>query len=292
VSKGRAGALPTFFVIGAARSGTTSLHHYLSLHPEIQMSATKEPHYFAGPEGEFSYHAPRVAGIDEYRSLFDPRYSTRGEASPSYSAFPRRRGVPARIKELVPEAKFVYLVRDPIDRAVSHYLHGVATEGEGRPVGEALADLDMRNVYLCASCYGTQLEQYRGCFPLDRVLIVEHKDLRDNRVSTLQSIFGFLGVRADFSSPGFATEYRGSDSWRRFPGWYRRTLDVAARSGLARLPGGARQRLRAVAERRLLPPLPQVEIDDELRAHLSTLLRPEAERLRDLTGFELSQWTV
>jgi hypothetical protein len=292
VNQGSAGALPTFFVIGAARSGTTSLHHYLSLHPEIQMSATKEPHYFAGPEGEVPYHARRIGDIAQYRALFDPRCAIRGEASPSYSAFPRRRGVPDRIKELVPEARFIYLVRDPVDRAVSHYLHGVAAEGEKRPVGEALADLDMRNVYLCASCYGTQLEQYLACFPRDRVLVIEHEDLRDDRVNTLQSIFGFLGARPDFLSPGFTTEYRGSDSWRRFPDWYRRALDVAARTGLARLPVTVRRRVRAVAERRVLPPLPRVEIDDGLRSRLATLLEPEAERLRELSGLPLARWTV
>lgn len=287
-----AGALPTFFVIGAARAGTTSLHHYLSLHPEIQMSAIKEPHYFAGPEGSLSYNARRIGDLAEYRQLFDARYAVRGEASPSYSAFPRRTGVPERIKEAVPEARFIYLVRDPFERALSHYLHGVATEGERRPIGEALSDLDMQNVYLCASSYATQFEQYLASFPADRTLVVESDELRDNRTETLRTIFGFLGVRPDFSSPSFSTEYRGSDSWRRFPRWYRRTLDVAARSGLSQLPPPLRRRLRAVTERTLLPPLPSVEIDDDLRLHLTALFGPEAARFRQLTGLEFPKWSV
>ena len=91
-----AGALPTFFVIGAARAGTTSMHYYLSLHPQIQMSATKEPHYFAGPPGEIPYGGPRVDSLDDYRKLFDPSAPVRGEASPSYAAYPRRQGVPGQ----------------------------------------------------------------------------------------------------------------------------------------------------------------------------------------------------
>jgi hypothetical protein len=93
------------------------------------------------------------------------------EASPSYSAYPRRTGVPGRIKEAVPDARFVYLIRDPVDRTVSHYRHRVAVEGESPSFPEAVADLDRCNVYLCASCYATQLEQYLSQFDAGRILI-------------------------------------------------------------------------------------------------------------------------
>jgi hypothetical protein len=286
------GALPTFFVVGAARAGTTSLHHYLSLHPEIQMSATKEPHFFAGPAGELPFGTPRVDSLADYRALFDPRVSVRGEASPSYAAYPRRLGVPGRIRDLVPDARIVYLVRDPIERTVSHYRHRVAAEGERRGLTDALGDLDPANVYVCASRYATQLEQYLAHFPAPRILVVEQGELRRARAETLRRIFAFLDVASDFASAGFALEYRGSDAGRRYPRWYRATLRIGEKTPLALVPTPVRRRLRAGVESAVLPALPEVVIEEELRARLLTVLRPEAERFRALTGLDTTTWTL
>src|SRR5258708_4333366 len=130
-------ALPTFFIIGAGKAGTSSLHHYLDQHPEIQMSSNKEPHFFAGPENGFPYAMGRVSGLKEYERLFDPAFSVRGESSPGYTSYPRRQGVPERIRELVPDAKFIYLARDPIARTVSHHLHRIAVAGQRPPLSDA-----------------------------------------------------------------------------------------------------------------------------------------------------------
>lgn len=291
-TKRREGALPTFFVIGAARAGTTSLHYYLSQHPQIQMSATKEPHFFAGPAGEFGYGAPRVDRLDDYRALFDPRVPVRGEASPSYAAYPRRVGVPARIKELVPDARLIYLVRDPIERTVSHYRHRVATEGERRDFTDALEDLEPSNIYLCASRYATQLEQYLAHFPADRILVIQQSDLRRARPETLRRIFGFLEVDDDFTSPAFATEYRGSDAGRRYPAWYRIAIDVGAKTPLSLLPVPVRRRLRARVEGAVLPELDDVNLDEKIRAKLAGALGSEAARFRELTGLDTATWSL
>ncbi len=291
-TKRRDGALPTFFIIGAARAGTTSLHYYLSLHPQIQMSATKEPHFLAGPAGEFAYGAPRVDRLDDYRALFDPQVSVRGEASPSYAAYPRRIGVPARIKELVPDARLIYLVRDPVERTVSHYRHRVATEGERREFGEALEDLEPSNIYLCASRYATQLEQYLAHFPAARVLVIEQSDLRQSRTETLGKIFSFLGVASDFASSAFATEYRGSDAGRRYPAWYRMAIDIGAKTPLSLLPVPVRRRLRARVEGAVLPTLDDVSLDEGVRAKLAGALGQEAARFRKLTGLDTATWSL
>lgn len=288
----RAGALPTFFVIGAARAGTTSLHYYLSLHPQIQMSATKEPHYFAGPPGALPYGGPRVDRLDDYRTLFDPGAQVRGEASPSYAAYPRRQGVPARIKELVPDARLIYLVRDPVDRTVSHYLHAVAVDGERRELAEAVSDFDAANLYLCASRYASQLEQYLPHFAADRILIVEQNDLRHARNDTMRKIFAFLEVDSSFESPGFATEYRGSDAGRRYPGWYRAAIDLAAKTPLTLVPAPVRRRLRARVEGAVLPPQDDVTLDDPLRARLAEFFSPEIDRFGALTDLDITAWKL
>src|SRR4051812_36073420 len=112
--------LPTFLVIGAAKSGTTSLHSYLDLHPRVAMSEPKEPSFFNREDWEIRR--------DWYESLFDPAAEVRGESSTAYTRYPIVRGAPERIRALVPDAKLVYVVRDPIDRLVAHWVQSYATE--------------------------------------------------------------------------------------------------------------------------------------------------------------------
>ena len=107
--------LPNLIVIGAAKCGTTSLHEYLDLHPEVAMSREKELDFFVEEK-----HWGR--GVEWYAAQFEDA-PVRGESSPSYTAYPRYRGVPERIRRVVPDAKLVYLVRDPVERIVSHFVH-------------------------------------------------------------------------------------------------------------------------------------------------------------------------
>ena len=123
--------LPTFFVIGAAKSGTTSLHYYLDQHPDVHMSREKEPNYFSfahRPGGPKHVIRDRRA----YKALFDSPAPVRGEASVTYSFWPHPPDVAERIHAAVPDAKFVYVVRDPVERTLSHYRHRVVLGEEHR----------------------------------------------------------------------------------------------------------------------------------------------------------------
>ena len=106
--------MPNLFVIGAMKSGTTSLHRYLDLHPEISMSWEKEPNYFL-PEGSPGVDQ-RVNDRKAYLNLFDSGMSVRGESSTSYSRYPQLTGVAAATAAAAPQARLVYLLRDPIER--------------------------------------------------------------------------------------------------------------------------------------------------------------------------------
>ena len=108
--------LPNLIVIGAAKCGTTSLHAYLDEHPEIAMSREKELHFFVDRKNW-------GRGIEWYEAQFDASAPVRGESSPGYSAYPLYEGVAERMARVVPDAKLVYLVRDPVERVVSHYTH-------------------------------------------------------------------------------------------------------------------------------------------------------------------------
>lgn len=286
-------SLPNFFIIGAAKAGTTSLHHYLDQHPEIQMAANKEPRFFAGPEAGIPYPPDRVDRREDYESLFDPSFEVRGEASTDYAAHPRRIGAPARIRELVPEAKFVYLVRDPLARTISHYRMGVALMGERRSLRDATGDLaELRSPYLASSFYATQLRLYHEQFAAERVLVVDQTDLLGERRRTLAEIFAFLGVADAGEAVRSDEELLSASEWRTYSPRYldfsNRFLVPASRW----IPRRLRSSLRRRADRLLFPPLETPALDAETRAGLERLFRPEVEALREMTGKEFASWSL
>ena len=286
-------ALPTFFVIGAPKAGTTSLHAYLSEHPQIHMSAIKEPRFFAGPPGDLPFPPDWVPDLPTYESLFDSPLAVRGESSTDYAIHPRRAGVPARIQESVPDARFIYMVRDPIARAISHYRMGVALMGEQRSLGEALGDLeDLRATpYLCPSLYATQLELYLQRFPGDRLLVVDQAELDSERQAALARIYSFLGVDDSFVGAGIEETYLSSGSWRAYPRGYSDFIARYVAPATRWIPVGARRSVRRALERKLWQPI-GTSIDAPLRRRLELRFGPEAERLRELTGQRFATWSV
>ncbi|MGO9763503.1 MAG: sulfotransferase family protein, partial [Solirubrobacteraceae bacterium] len=287
----RAMALPTFFIIGAAKAGTTSLHFYLDQHPQIQMSVNKEPNFFSGPENGFPYPIGRVSRLDEYERLFDAAVEVRGEASVGYTHYPRRQGVPERIKELVPEARFIYLVRDPIARSVSQYQYRVAVEGERRSLGEVLGDVeDPYSPCICPSLYASQLDRYLKYFPLERILVIDHAELLTDRRAALRQIFAFLSVDDAIDSSLFDEELNATRDHRVYPPAYAR-LRTPAVSALVRwAPRRTRRAIRRSIERTFWPPLATPTLDDDLRAQLAELYAGEVTRLRALTGKSFPTW--
>jgi hypothetical protein len=286
------GALPTFFVVGAPKAGTTSLHHYLDAHPEIQMSAIKEPHFFS-PSGEAEDERWRVRDLPEYERLFDPSFAVRGEASPSYTMHPLREGVPERISALIPHARLIYLVRDPVERTLSHYHQLVASVGERRPLREALGDIEsLRSPCVCASFYALQLELYLRHFPQEQILVVDQDQLRSERRATLRRIFAFLEVEETLDSARFDEELLRSSERRAYPPALARfiALSLAPRAQL--VPRGVRRSLRRGIERAFLPELPRTDLDTELRARLQHAYARDVQRLRELTGQGFASWSV
>src|SRR4051794_2527296 len=276
-------ALPTFFIIGAAKAGTTSLHFYLDQHPEVQMSVDKEPHYFAGTATDIPYPMGRVDSLEDYERLFDASAPMRGEASPSYAAFPRRQGVPERIKEMVPESRFIYLVRDPIARTVSHYQHAVAAGNEKRPLGEALADAEDPYSYLtCQSFYARQLRHYLEHFPQERVMVINQSELLRERRPTLRRAFSFLGVDEGFDSPRFEEELLKSEQRRVATPGYTQVLKRVTGGRTSFVPERLRRKVRATFERRFLPPVPPARLEEAERGRLAELYADDVADLRQL----------
>ena len=192
-------ALPNLIVIGAMKCGTSALHRYLGAHPDIAMAAPKELNFFIGPADPAradGWHGGNWhRGVGWYERHFEPGARIRGEASPGYTspAFP---GAAGRIADLVPDARLVLLVRDPVERAVSQYRHHHAEGTETRPLAEAL--LDPASQYLDRSRYHARLEPYLERFPREQVRVVLQEDLLGRRRETLADLYRFLGVDDGF----------------------------------------------------------------------------------------------
>jgi Sulfotransferase domain len=280
-TRGAAGALPNLVVIGGLKCGTTSLHHYLNLHPEIQMSRPKELNFFVE---ELNWEL----GSDWYAGHFEPAVPVRGESSPHYTNRPRFDGVPERMRSVLSgEARLVYLVRDPIDRMLSHYQHNVAGGYEARTPEQALTE--ERSAYVDRSRYAFQLEPYLNAFGAERIEVVSREELLSDRAATIRRVFAFLGVDESFTSEQFEREWEtgGGKGERRF-----RLLDRAVRlpglRGLDRNFDRLPERLRWAVERVVHDPASgegrKPKLSEELRSLLERRFRPDVERLEGLCG--------
>jgi len=281
--------LPTFFIIGAAKAGTTSLYHYLNAHPEIHMAPVIDPPRFFVPPRD-GPPLPR----ETYEALFESDAPVRGETAPGYSMHPRVPGVPERIGELVPHARFLYLVRDPVERAVAHYMQRLETNLESRSLEEAMSGIEEpAHMYGCGSRYATQVERYRDRFPESRILVVDQHDLRADRAATLREIFSFLAVDPDFRSERFEQMHNLTRDKRTHSGTYARLRRSRVGVALRRLPPWVRRPgARALKHFVSGSPLERPELDEQLRERMATALAPDTERLRSLTGKPFASWSV
>jgi Sulfotransferase domain len=276
----RPGALPNLIVIGGLKCGTTSLHHYLNLHPEVGMSRPKELNFFVA---ELNW----PLGADWYASHFHGRAPLRGESSPHYTNRPGFGGVAQRMRSLLGEPRIIYMVRDPIDRMLSHYLHNVGGGYDNRELAEAFAD--PQSTYVNRSRYRFQLEPYLETFGSERIAIVTREELKRDRPGTMRRLFEFLGADPDFTSQQFGREWergaaKGGGRFRlmdravRLPGL--RSLD----RNFDRLP----ESLRWAVERIIHDPdsgeVPKPEVPAQLREQLEGLFRDDVERLEGLAG--------
>jgi Sulfotransferase domain len=277
--------LPNLIVIGAMKAGTTSLHYYLSLHPEISMSEDKEPSFFVV---EKNWHR----GVSWYSSLFPAGDLVRGEASPDYTKFPAISGVPKRIHSIVPGARMIYLVREPIERIVSHYIDAYSFGRVHKSIDRELARFEDHHFVNC-SRYRLQLEQYLEHFDADQILVVTSDELRDDRENAMRAVFEFLGVDPTFSSPEFEKVLYRAEEKRRTTRFGYALLSLA--------DGVRRSRLRPYVSPKLMTPIrvfnaraarpiSSPQLNPVLRAELEHFLRPDVEWLRAFTGKPLVGW--
>jgi len=275
-------ALPNLIVIGAQKCGTSGLHYYLSLHPEVSMSTPKELNFFIA-ERNF----PR--GLEWYSRHFDPAARCRGESSPNYTAYPQHLGVPERIAEVVPDVRLVYIVRDPVERITAHFVHNYAKR---REKGDLRATLMHPNTsYVTRSKYFMQLQRFLAHFDEEQILVLDQHDLRGDRAATLKRLFEFAGVDPGFRHPKFE-QVRHSTSRKK-----RATRMGMRVQKMSRTRFGRRVPRRAwLALDVALPLSKPIEkptgVADALGEEVLEVLHEDAELLRAQTGRAFEHWSV
>jgi Sulfotransferase domain len=199
--------MPDFIIIGGQKCGTTFLYRYLSEHPSIAAATRKELHFFdLNVDKGMAWYRSHFP-LKVYARLFEARHQQRlftGEASPAYLFYPH---VPRRIAELLPPVKLIALLRNPIDRAYSHYKHNVRRKRESLSFEEAIAQEAQRlsdpnkqpfdyhhYSYLKRGIYAEQLGVWLEVFPKEQLLILRSEDLFEKPQRVFAQVQAFIGV--------------------------------------------------------------------------------------------------
>jgi hypothetical protein len=203
-----------FFIVGAPKAGTTSLYHYLNKHLEVEMSSQKEPDYFSDyalQEQGMYYGKNRIDTLDKYNNLFvNPQAKLRGEGSVSYLFYD---DVPNKIKKYNPDSKIIIMLRNPIDRAFSHYLMdyrlGLVSESfediVKKKSNHKYANLFYQQ-YVKVSEYTAQIKRYLDCFSAENILVIDYEDFKEDVLEVVSKTFFFLGVNQEFE-PNIMKKY-------------------------------------------------------------------------------------
>lgn len=287
---------PNFFLVGAAKAGTTSIYAYLSRHPDVFFPAIKEPHFFtqvhAAPEQQFLTEA--VTKRSAYLRLYSraTNHLVIGDASPSYLWHPE---VPQRIRAEVQQAKVAIVLRDPVERAYSHYLMDYREGAQSKPFYEALLD-DMHRLekgwgvsylYYELGLYAEQVQRYFEIFKQEQVKVLMFDDFRRDAKAVLREIAAFLGL-----DPKPLTHVDTSRKYNSYAAARNEHLRRVAGAKWSRMVGQTLipRRLGAfIFEQIFLKQAPKPRLDPRTRELLCSLYDPELDKLKKLLGRRLPE---
>jgi hypothetical protein len=320
--------MPNFLIIGAAKSGTTSLHKYLSQHPQIYMSPMKEPNFFAYE----NLPQPKFRGLDEdtmilkkgpirrrdstkysfvitrlsdYQKLFSKVRLEKavGESSPLYLYNPQ---AVERIKHYTPEIRLIAILRNPVDRAYSHFKF---FQKEGHETimdfGQALKMEHVRMqrnwtpgwFYKQRGFYYQQLKKYYERFDRSQIRVYLHDNFHSSPISILQDIFRFLGVDETFTpdlekrfnvsnGPVYGPKNYALDNFLNSPNFVKSIIKTIFPITFLRLLKAGVEKLNVGREYQFVVQ----PISEDIRKQLQNEYREDILKLQELIGQDLSRW--
>lgn len=278
------GNLPSFICIGAMKCGTSSLHRYLGEHPEVIMSNPKETDFFLERNDK---------SLEWYRKCFKGKAKKYGEISPNYTKYPLFKGVPNRVHKVLPDVKLIYLVRDPVERAISNYVHNWARMRVSSSIDENFQPVE-KCQHITNSRYFYQIRRYLKKFPRKNIRIFQSENLRKNRQSVMKKIFEFINVKKSYECKGFEEEYHKSRK-KEVPN---RLVMMTQESNLMReikhmvkklLPKKTYEKIRNQMWSKVEK---KPKLSKDVLCKVKEYLKSDVERLRSLTGKDFHEWSI
>lgn len=294
--------LPNFFLVGAAKAGTTSLYSYLEQHPAIYMSPVKEPRFFTPELYSIYNNAVRSGGrkvplnFDQYSQLFAgvKNETAIGEASTDYLYLTK---AATRIKDKIPDAKLIAILRNPVERAFSAYCYQLRDGYETLPFDRALQAEESRIKqgfrpgwhYQQVGFYYDKIRQYLNVFSPEQIKIFLYEDLASDSISIAREIYQFLGVDSDFVPDLTRKNISGVPKNKTLHNLF--TKENCLKSAIKLfIPQQIRQNLYQKMRKNNLGEKP--EFDKAIRENLLDVYREDILQLQNLIQKDLSTWLV
>jgi hypothetical protein len=283
--------LPNLIIIGAQKCGTTALHQYLLHHPEIYMSREKELSFFVD-KGRGTWEH----GVEWYKSWFPQNANVKiyGESTPQYTSYPGFGGVPERMHSIIPDAKLIYLVRDPIQRIASAYIQQRSTGHYQNSFEHLINNMSDKNFMVACTKYYMQISRYLPYYPKERLLVLSQEALNSHRQATLRTVFNFLEVDPDFYSQSFEKRYNESSKKQRAKTKIGNKLYQGYKdfSLQWKLPSSSRKQVSMLIDKFFSKPLEKPSLTDEVRLKVMNYFKEDVECLREFTGQAFAEWSM
>lgn len=259
-------------IIGSMKCGTTSLYRYLIQHTAICPCQKKEPEFFSRAD-------PSSLGVSTYEELWDfdvSRHHYALEASTGYTKYPAFAGVPERIHAAGLRPKFLYVVRNPFERIVSHLNFNPQADHGPLKIGDMFP--------IEVSAYHRQLEQYWAYFPKDDFLVIEFSQLKAEPQLVMERVLAFLGL----DGSGIDWEFGVHTKRERTTSIERQLKTPKLRTLWSHVPGPIRRFGKRILHG--VQDISQRELSPQERDLIFEQLAPDMQRLHDEYGIEVQQW--
>lgn len=252
------------------------MHEWLSMHPQIVASRRKELNFFIEPN-----YSQR--GLDWYRQQFDgpPEALVAGESSVNYTKNHYYPGVPARMAAVVPDVKLIYILRDPIARIESGYVHNVAAGLERASFDDAMQHPADSSI-VQTSRYWHQLKDFLEYFPAEQIRVMSYEKVGQDPGGSLSSVLEFLGLDSDFNHPSVGSRVHASSNKRRPHDWALRIPPARADNNRVL------RRIRRVRS----TPIERPQWVPQTRRMVEDYLRPDVEAVREFSGLAFDEWSI